>query len=188
VLAKAEGGSLMTVTSGNSHEYELRLKLGPRPWLSDDGLIDEADRAKGAIVSNLPAGSIYTTVLEEETEGSIWLPIFQQVRDVVLHFEQGRVKEITASEDTAHLGRWLDSYSGEPRRVSHIGIGLNPYLKEQLNWTLVDEHLQGYLFLALGENRYMGGQNESSLNIDFTIPGVTLKVDGRVIVEDGQVI
>ena len=188
VLAKAQGGSEMTINSGDAQQYELRLKLGKRPWLSDDGLIDEADRASGAIVSNLPAGSIYTTVIEDATEGRIWLPRFRHVRDVVLHFEQGRVSEIAAAGDTAELGHWLDGYSGEPRRVSHIGIGLNPYLKEPLDWTLVDEHLQGYLFLALGENRYMGGQNESSLNIDFTIPGVSLKVDGRAIVEAGELI
>lgn len=189
VLGKAEGGTVMTVNSGPNGQYELRLKLGNnRPWLSDDGLIDAADRERGAIVSNLPAGSIYTTVLEGETEGSIWLPVVQQVKDVVLHFQLGRVIKVEAGEDTAHIDRWLDSHSGEPRRVSHIGIGLNPFLKEVLNWTLVDEHLYGYLFLALGENRYMGGQNESSLNVDYTVPGITLKVDGRTIVEDGKVV
>ena len=188
VLAKTEGGHEMTVQSGK--DCELQLKLTDRPWLSDDGLIDEPDRVRGAIVSNLPAGSVYTTVLEEATEGTIWLPECRGVKDVVLRFEQGRIKEIITgdNEDADRLNKWLDGFSGEPRRVSHIGIGLNPFLHEFLDWTLVDEHLEGRLFLALGENRYMGGENISSLNIDFTIPGVSLQVDGRKIVEAGQVV
>lgn len=188
VLAKAEGGREITILSGEG--YELRLQLADRPWLSDDGLIDEPDRARGAIVSNLPAGSIYTTVLEEATEGKIWLPECRGVKDVVLRFEQGRINEIITEhpEDGQKLNGWLDNYSGEPRRVSHIGIGLNPFLHKSLDWTLVDEHLYGNLFLALGENRYMGGQNAASLNVDFTIPGVTLKIGGWAIVENGRVV
>jgi leucyl aminopeptidase (aminopeptidase T) len=188
VLAKAEGGHEMTVRSGK--DCELRLKLTDRPWLSDDGLIDEPDRVRGAIVSNLPAGSVYTTVLEEATAGKIWLPECRGVKDVVLRFEQGRIIEIVTgeAEDADRLNKWLDGYTGEPRRVSHIGIGLNPFLHEALDWTLVDEHLHGHLFLALGENRYMGGENASSLNIDFTIPAISLQVDGRAIVEAGRVV
>jgi leucyl aminopeptidase (aminopeptidase T) len=188
VLAIAENGREMTVTSGDGHELHLKL-ADDRPWLNDDGLIDEPDRARGAIVSNLPAGSVYTTVLEEATQGSIRLPKCRGIEDVVLQFEKGRVIEVSTKyrEDAEAINKWLDSFSGEPRRVSHIGIGLNPYLHEFLDWTLVDEHLQGYLFLALGENRYMGGQNESALNVDFTIPGVTLAVDGRTIVEAGKI-
>ncbi|MFL5803531.1 MAG: hypothetical protein ACJ8CR_17530 [Roseiflexaceae bacterium] len=53
---------------------------------------------------------------------------------------------------------------------------------------LVDEHVYGSLFIALGENRYMGGQKESSLNIDFSIPSGTLLVGGRAIVADGSVV
>lgn len=188
VLSKAEGGREMIVRSGDG--CELHLKLADRPWLSDDGLIDEPDRARGAIVSNLPGGSIYTTVLESATEGSIWLPKCRGVKDAILQFEQGRVTKIYAgkSEEVDRLNKWLDGFRGEPRRISHIGIGLNPYLHKFLDWTLVDEHMHGYLFLALGENRYMGGQNESSLNVDFTMPGVTLAVDNRVIVEAGKLV
>jgi hypothetical protein len=34
---------------------------------------------------------------------------------------------------------------------------------------LADEHIHGSLFIALGENRYMGGQNASSLNKDYAL-------------------
>lgn len=169
-------------------EYELRLRRGGRALLSDDGIIDAADRERGAVVSNLPSGSIYTTVLEAETEGAVWLAQASTARNVLLRFEGGRVTEIETEEGGGELESLFARHSGEPRRVSHIGIGLNPYLNQFIGWTLVDEHVHGALFLALGENRYMGGENESSLNIDFALPNATLLADGQTILEQGTLV
>lgn len=176
-LAQVSGAETLTVRSGQN--CELTLSLAGRSWLSDDGYVDESDRRAGAICSNLPAGSIYTTVVETATTGSIYLPQAAMAREVILHFEQGRVVAVEAAEGAAELQALFDSHSGEPRRVSHIGVGLNPYLSRSVGSIIIDEHVYGNLFLALGENRYMGGQNESSLNIDFVVPEATLLVDGK---------
>ena len=169
-------------------QYELRLKHGDRRWLSDDGCIDANDRASGAIVSNLPAGSIYTTVLESASEGTLWLPKAGDATNVLLRFSRGRIAEIEADEGAEALRAMFDRHSGEPRRIGHIGIGLNPYLRQPIGWTLVDEHVHGYLFISFGENRYMGGENESSLNADFALPGATLVADGTMVVDRGKVV
>jgi leucyl aminopeptidase (aminopeptidase T) len=186
VLNTAQQGRTLTIYSGDNHV--LYLEHGDRDWLSDDGYIDERDREKGAIVSNLPAGSIYTTVIEDKTQGSLWLPKAGKATEVVFHFTAGRIVEIEAASGADLLSRELDSHSGEPRRVSHIGFGLNPYLDRPIGWTMVDEHIHGYLFIALGENRYMGGQNESSLNVDFALGEATLKVDDQTIISKGKVV
>jgi leucyl aminopeptidase (aminopeptidase T) len=162
---------------------ELRLKHGERRWNADDGCIDQEDRQRGAIVSNLPGGSVYTTVLESETEGTLWLPRAGQAVDVELRFHQGRVVEIAAASGASLLTEMFDKNSGEPRRISHIGIGLNPYLHRAIGWTLIDEHVHNSLFIAFGENRYMGGKNSSSLNVDFHVPDATFIADGRTVVE-----
>jgi leucyl aminopeptidase (aminopeptidase T) len=179
VLEIAQGGRELAIHSGRGHM--LYLAHGDRPWLSDDGCIDADDRRRGAIVSNMPAGSIYTTVLEGQTRGSLWLEKAGPASQVVFTFEAGRIVSIEAAHGAEQLARQLDSHRGEPRRVSHLGMGLNPRLSHPIGWTLVDEHVHGALFLALGENRYMGGQNESSLNIDYALPGAVLSVDGRAI-------
>lgn len=173
-------GQHITITTGRNHQ--LHLWQGDRYWHGDDGVIDEQDRQHQTIVSNLPAGSVYTTVLEEMTEGSLYLPKVLTASEVVFHFTAGRLTRIEAAHGADEVAAWLDSHSGEPRRISHIGLGLNPHLRQPIGWTLVDEHVQGALFLALGENRYMGGQNESSLNHDFALHGAALHVDGRRIV------
>ncbi|HHW89019.1 MAG TPA: aminopeptidase [Chloroflexi bacterium] len=173
------------IVIGTGAGCKLHLARGERIWHGDDGVIDDEDRRRQTIVSNLPAGSIYTTVLETQTYGSLYLPSAPEASEVVLHFEAGRIVDIEAAHGADALARWLDSHTGEPRRISHIGVGLNPHLRTPIGWTLVDEHIAGALFLALGENRYMGGENASSLNHDFALFGASLWVDARLVVEQG---
>jgi leucyl aminopeptidase (aminopeptidase T) len=186
VLANLGSNDELVIRSGNNHE--LRVNRNGRPWLFDDGVIDEQDRERGAVVSNLPAGSIYTTVVEDSAEGSLALPVAGPARGVVLHFTGGRISKIEAATGGPTLEAMLDEHTGEPRRISHIGIGLNPKLARSIGWTIVDEHVYGTMFLALGENRYMGGHNESSLNVDYVVPGATLAAGEKIIIEAGTII
>lgn len=186
VMSALRDTSTITIVSGPG--YELRLDHGERPWLCDTGQLTTSVGETGAIVINLPAGSIYTTVLEESAEGNLFLPVAGPARAVHLHFAGGRITQIEAASGADQLNALFDRHSGEPRRISHIGIGLNPRLHHPIGWTIVDEHIQGALFIAFGENRYMGGANASSLNIDFVISAASLRVDERVIVDQGRLI
>ena len=146
----------------------LNVERGRRPLMVDDGMIDAADVACGAVVSNLPAGSLYWTVIEDATRGDVGLA-------------DGTVLRFDAS------GRVADGlYVGE--RVSHLGIAVNPLVTGTIGWTIVDEHRSGAVFLALGENRYMGGDNESAINVDLMPASPTVVVDGTVLVHDGVVL
>ncbi|MCK4415248.1 MAG: aminopeptidase [Candidatus Eisenbacteria sp.] len=180
-------GGIITLRTGG--KWELRLQQGPREWLADDGTVDAEDLRRGAIVSNLPAGSIYTTVMEDSVDGSICLPAGANGTELVLHFEQGLIIAAEPAEQAGDFLSMLDRHSGDSRRVSHLGLGLNPFLEGRpMGWTLVDEHILGAMFLALGENRYMGGQNSSSLNVDYAVAGATLLVGGCTLLEDGKVV
>jgi len=185
VRAAVEGGRTLTIRSGAG--CELRLALGERPWLDDDGIATTGDQARGTQVRNLPAGAVYTTVLEEETHGELHLPRAGTATNVTLRFADGRVTDVVGGTGGETVRAMLDGHTGEARRISHLGVGLNPHLRQPIGWTLVDEHRHGCLFIALGENRYLGGENASSLNIDFVVPGATLLVDTRVVVDAGIV-
>jgi leucyl aminopeptidase (aminopeptidase T) len=146
----------------------LTVERGQRPLMVDDGMVDAADVACGAVVSNLPAGSLYWTVVEDATRGEVGL-----ADGTVLRFDAG--------------GRVVDGlYVGE--RISHLGIAVNPLVTGTIGWTIVDEHRSGAVFLALGENRYMRGENESAINVDLMPASPTVVVDGTVLVEDGVLI
>lgn len=186
VRSVVAGARTMTVNSGDG--CVLRLTLGNRPWLDDDGVIGQDDRERNTqIVMNLPAGVLYTTVLEEETDGQLRLPSRHGSESTTLRFEQGQVVAIEGDQASS-LQAMFERHSGDARRISHIGIGLNPALPRPLGWPLVDIHAYGQCLIAFGENRYLGGTNASSLNVDFALPGATLAVDRRVIVQAGRLV
>lgn len=160
----ARGSSIELRTPGGS----LFIERGTRPLLVDDGVVDAADVRIGATVSNLPAGSVYWTVLEEATRGRVEL-----IDSTVLEFgPEGRV---TTGE-----------FAGE--RVSHLGIATNPLVAGSIGWTIVDEHRPGAVFLALGENRYLGGANASAINVDLLPASPTVLVGEAMLVADGELV
>ena len=186
VLARMRGAVRLTIRGTDGGEWHA--SLAGRRWLADDGRIDDEDRRSNTHVGNLPAGSIYTTVVEDSTTGQLWLPEAVGARDVLLTFESGRIIEVEARKGRELVVALLEGHGGDRDRISHVGIGLNPKLHDYSGWTLVDEHVHGALFVALGENRYLGGQNQSDLNIDFALPRSTLLVDDRLIVKQGRLV
>ena len=186
ILEHVVGGRRLFLRSAD--DAELCLEIEGRPWLTDDGRIDDKDRAARAHVSNLPAGSVYTTVVEEATRGQLCLSTAMGASDVRLTFEAGRIVDVRVRSGRERVLDLLAQHTGDADRVGHVGIGLNPHLKSFVGWPLVDEHVRGALFVAIGENRYLGGQNESSLNIDFAIQNATLLCDDTVIVDGGRVV
>ena len=186
VRAAVAGGRAMTITT--SPGCELHLTLGERPWLDDDGVIGPEDLEREAqVVMNLPGGVVYTTVIETEANGCLRLPGTGDGGPITLRFAEGKVVEIEGGSEAESLNARFDRHSGDARRIGHVGIGLNPQLRRPLGWPLVDIHAHGQLLISFGENRYLGGQNASSLNTDFALPAATLSVDGRVIVNAGKV-
>jgi hypothetical protein len=77
-------------------------------------------------------------------------------------------------------------YAGE--RISHLGIATNEKVSGAIGWTLVDEHRPGAVFLALGENRYMGGANESAINVDLMPASPTVVAGGAILVQGGALV
>ena len=169
--------------------HRLELEISGREWMQDTGMIPDADSPRTVQpVVNLPAGSIYTTVQEWSVTGSLSLPRVRDAMNVVFHFKDGRVDDIQADSGAESAIHMFEQHSGESRRISHLGIGLNPRLHRLLGWPLVDEHRHGALFIAFGENRYLGGENESSLNVDFAIPDASLLADDRIVIENGKLL
>lgn len=183
VLTQIAGSTLLTLRTGSSHVLTLRLVPGRR-WMTNAGIIDDSV-GHSATVFNLPCGAVYTTVCEEATEGRLFLRRLLSASDVILRFHAGRVVDIEATDGASSLTEVFERHGPDSRRIGHLGIGLNPKLQTPLGWTLVDEHVAGAVFISFGENRYLGGANASSLNVDAICFGSTLEVDGRSVVRAG---
>jgi leucyl aminopeptidase (aminopeptidase T) len=53
---------------------------------------------------------------------------------------------------------------------------------------LTDEKILGTIHIAVGENRLLGGVNESSLHWDLLVMRASLEADGVAILDDGRLV
>ena len=157
----------------------MRCDLG-RPVYQSDG------RLHDSLVLNLPYGSLSFTVPEDSVQGTICFDRWRHVRDLTVTFDSGRISDISAANDPEAFAEFVDTHSGDRDRVSHMGIGVNPGIKRTTGLATIDECKAGMVFIALGENRYMGGKNESTLNIDLVCSGATVLCDSRYLVREGE--
>lgn len=155
----------------------MRCDLG-RPVYQSDG------RLNVSRVLNLPYGSVSFTVPEDSVEGTICFDRWRDVRDLVVTFNGGRISELSAANSPEAFADFVGTHSGNRDRISHIGIGVNPGIKHPTGLTTIDECKSGMVFVAFGENRFMGGENESTLNIDLVCSGATVLCDDRYLVRE----
>ena len=168
----------LEIFSGDSRR--LAVQFEGRPIRKGDGKLHE-DR-----VVNFPYGSVYFTLIEDSVEGSIYFEKWQDVDGLVLSFQQGRLCEVKADRNVHHFEKLLAAHTGDKDRVSHIGIGVNPGLSVYTGHIALDECRAGSVFLALGENRYLGGTNASTLNLDLVSQKATVKEPNGALVVDGK--
>jgi leucyl aminopeptidase (aminopeptidase T) len=169
VALMAANDDPLTISSGGT--CVLTTRRGDRPWMGDDGLIDAADRASGFLVSTLPAGLLSCAIDESSAEGEVLVPQLRGVENVRLTVSRGRITYIKADSlsASARVSSWIDSHSGDPRRVSAVHLGLNPALQSTISWASIDRHLYGRVSICLGDNRHLGGNAVSSLRLDAVL-------------------
>jgi leucyl aminopeptidase (aminopeptidase T) len=140
---------------------------------------------------NLPAGEAYIAPLETQTDGiavvdgtiaQIGLPS----QPVTLEFREGRVVRIEGGGEAIQLRNLLESLEDENAYViAELGIGTNE-AAGLTGITLEDEKILGTVHVAIGRNTGFGGVNMSKIHLDFIMTHPTLKIDGKTLIENGQ--
>ena len=160
---------------------DLTVSVG-RPWINDDAH------------KNFPGGEVFTSPLEEATEGTIEFtyPAYLRGREVVgarLVFERGSVVEASATSGQDFLEEMLNLDDGA-RRLGEFAFGTNPGIQTFVKNTLFDEKIGGTLHMALGHAfPEIGGTNESALHWDMVYnlrDGATVTVDGQPFSRNGE--
>jgi leucyl aminopeptidase (aminopeptidase T) len=165
---------------------DLRVELSGRSGISDDG-----DLAAVGAFGNLPAGEAFIAPLETSGEGTIVFDgalggygLLEEPVPVVL--SGGRLVDAGGA-----VGEWLaatlDSGGEYGRSLAEFGIGTNPAARMTGN-ILEDEKALGTIHLAFGTSAGIGGVNRSSVHIDGLVLRPTVELDGRALLEDGNVV
>jgi len=140
---------------------------------------------------NLPAGEAYISPLETQADGIVVVDasiaqIGLPSRPVTLEFQEGKVVRIEGGVEATQLRNLLESLEDENAYViAELGIGTNEATR-LIGVSLEDEKMLGTVHVAIGRNTGLGGVNMSKIHLDFIITNPTLKVDGKVVIENGQ--
>jgi aminopeptidase len=155
-------------------DTDLTFSIQGRIFLNEDGRF------------NFPGGEFFTGPVENSVNGSILFNVpsiygGQEVKQVRLRFEEGRVVEAQAAQGQDYLERMLNLDDGA-RRLGEFAFGNNPFIQQYTRNILFDEKMRETVHLALGASiPATHGMNQSSLHWDMVFD---LKTGSEVYVDD----
>ncbi len=142
---------------------------------------------------NFPDGEIFTGPVEHSINGWVrfrYPAIYdgQEVTDIELWFENGKIVKEKASKGQALLTALLNTDAGS-RYLGEWGIGTNYHIQRFTKNMLFDEKLGGTIHLAVGASYpETGGKNDSGLHWDMLcdMAESEITVDGEVFYRNGK--
>jgi aminopeptidase len=162
-------------------DTDIRFGIEGRTWMNCDGKV------------NFPDGEVFTGPVEDSVEGEIrftYPGIFQgqEVEDIRLRFEKGRVVEAHAATGEELLRALLDTDEGS-RVVGEVAIGTNAGITRFTKNMLFDEKMGGTIHVAVGAGiPTTGSKNVSAVHWDMLKDmreGGRIYVDDELVYEDG---
>jgi leucyl aminopeptidase (aminopeptidase T) len=171
----------LTTPTGTDFTFSLSRMKG----YADTGMIHEPGR-----FSNLPAGEGSAAPVQESAQGKLIIDgSFAKVgrieQPVSMSVKEGHVIRITGGEEAIQIRKLLRPYGKPGRNIAEIGIGTNPRAKVT-GCTLEDEKSLGTVHVGLGNNVSFGGKVAVGCHFDGVLLNPTLVIDGKTIIEDGE--
>ncbi len=160
---------------------DLKMSIKDRTFIPCDGKV------------NFPDGEIFTGPVEDSVEGWVRFkyPAIengQEVTDIQLWFEKGRVVKETAGKNQEFLTAQLNTDAGA-RSLGEFGIGTNYGITHFTKNMLFDEKMGGTIHLAAGAGYpESGSRNESGIHWDMLcdMTDAEIHVDGELFYKNGK--
>jgi 2,5-dihydroxypyridine 5,6-dioxygenase len=141
--------------------------------------------------SGLPDGESTVAPLEGTTQGAIVDPYIMEKIGVVdepfrMEVKDGWIVKVEGGKQARALNDLFAASDPNAKRIaSQFAMGMNPDCRVFPNTREVSKKL-GTIHVAMGDNISLGGTIQSGIHIDIVILDVTVKLDGKTILENGQ--
>ena len=176
----------------NTNGTDLKVKIEGRPFFVSDGIISAEDIKKGgpAVAVYLPAGGVFCAPVPGTAEGKVVQSQTymngKEVTNLTLTFVAGKLTEMTGSgpgfED---LKKEYDARGEGKELFAFVDFGINPNLHVWPASKLGNWVQSGMVTVGIGNNTWAGGDNKVSYGLTTFLPGSTVTLDGKTIVENG---
>ena len=195
---EATGKSVKTILSvgkevqiSNVNGTDIKMRIENRQIFVSDGSLSDEDLQKGYASSQvyLPAGEVFLSPVKGTAEGKVVVDrLFYQDKEIIgltLTFQKGKLTSMTAKSGIEPFKKFYDAAESGKDEFAYIDLGINPDVHIKPSSKLVAWMPGGMITIGIGNNIWAGGENKNPFGYNFFLPGSTLKVDGKVLVENG---
>ena len=191
VSAALSSGNEIHIKDANG--TDLKVRVQGRPYGVSDGIISAEDVKKGPSGLNvyLPAGEVYVTPVPGTAEGKVVRAVdyYQglEINNLTLTFAAGKLTSITGSGPGFEKMKAAYDAAGEGKDLfAVVDFGINPNVKLPSNSKAATWVPAGTVTVGVGNNVWAGGDNKTSYGYFVSLPGTTVTLDGKPVVEAGQ--
>jgi aminopeptidase len=184
------GGKEVHVTSANGTDFKIRIDQ--RPVYVSDGTLTTEKQKKGGpnCMTWLPAGEVYTLAVPDTAEGKVVFDHFHDmgkwIEGLTLSFKAGKITSMSAKSGDQRLqaAYKADSSPGKDR-FAVLDFGINPNVRVPDSGKLLSFMPAGMVTIVTGNDTWAGGDNNATFGLGGHMPKCTVKVDNRIVIENG---
>jgi aminopeptidase len=183
------GGKEIHIT--NPSGTDLKLRIEGRPVFASVGVVSSEDAKKGYAASQvyLPAGEVFLAPVLGTAEGTVVADkqYFQgkEISGLKLTFKEGKLVSMTAKSGLEPIKAFYDASGSGKELFGVIDLGINPSIHSGPGSKLLTWVPAGMVTVNLGNNVWAGGDNNTGFGLSSFLPGSTVKVDEKTLVENG---
>jgi leucyl aminopeptidase (aminopeptidase T) len=176
----------------NPNGTDLRVRIERRPVFVSDGVLTPEKLKKGGAACQtwLPAGEVYVAAVPDSAEGRVVIDRHyfegREITGLTLTFQAGKLTAMAARSGGERLQALYQAAGPGKERFSVVDIGINPNLRLPEDSRVLTFMPAGMVTIGTGNDTWAGGDNNASFGVIGFLPGSTLKVDDRVIIEKGE--
>lgn len=191
VKSAIAAGNEVHITHPNG--TDLKFSIKGRPVLVSDGVVSAEDMKAGAAAAAayLPAGEVYTTPVAGSAEGKVVNTRTyyrgKEVNNLTLTVSGGKVTAMTG-EGPGYAGLKAEYDAVDDARkdqLSFLDLGINPNVTLPATSKVGTWVPAGSVTVGTGINVWAGGDNSVPFGLVLFLPGSTVTLDGKPIVENG---
>lgn len=184
---KLQNAEKVQVTHGQG--TKLTFAIRHRPIFIRDGIIDQDDLSKGNYSEYLPSGAVTVAPIETTAEGEV---VFDQpqaymgkmIKGLRLLFQNGRLSSYEGTDNLDVFDGMYRGATGDKDKIAFFSIGLNPNAKYM--GIFGDQLVQGAVTIGIGQNKDVGGENDTTSGYAQTITKASVTVDGKPLLSEGK--
>jgi leucyl aminopeptidase (aminopeptidase T) len=195
---EAIGKAVKTILTGGKEIHivqangtDLKVSVENKLVFVSDGSLSAEDLKQGYAASQvyLPAGEVFMAAVPGTAEGKFVVDrdFFQgqEITGLVLSFHQGKLVSMTAKSGLDVFKAYYDAAGPGKEEFAFFDVGINPDVQIKPGSKLLSYMPSGVVTLGIGNNIWAGGENNSPFSYLFFLPGSTVTVDGKVLVDKG---